>query len=194
MVSDLPKIVITACTSSFRMHCVIAMCASDLLDEVVQMRLISASHLKCLVMANTVQHFLINSLKSFLFNLMGNGTGGHANPSWPPEFKVWPLKAFRGIIIGTMIPRYIRINFLVRVNHGDAVVLRAWPLEPGTLIVPEPSDQTKSTEKIALILKGLPPSHHLIGKSHSITNDCVTCEGCGVSLMELLMPHRRFRK
>ena len=36
-------------------------------------------------------------------------------------------------------------------------------------------------EKIALILKGLPPSHHLIGKSHSITNDDVTCEGCGVS-------------
>ena len=35
--------------------------------------------------------------------------------------------------------------------------------------------------KIALILKGLPPSHHLIGKSHSITNDDVTCEGCGVS-------------
>ena len=41
-------------------------------------------------------------------------------------------------------------------------------------------------EKIALILKGLPPSHHLIGKGHSITNDDVTCEGCGVSLMELL--------
>ena len=60
-------------------------------------------------------------------------------------------------------------------------MLKAWPLEPGTLIVPEPSDQTKSTEKIALILKGLPPSHHLIGKSHSITNDDVTCEGCGVS-------------
>ena len=36
-------------------------------------------------------------------------------------------------------------------------------------------------EKIALILKGLPPSHHLIGKSHSITNDDVTCERCGVS-------------
>ena len=117
---------------------------------------------------------------------MGNGTRRHANPSWPPEFKVWPLKAFRGITIGTMIPGYIRINFLVRINHGDAVVLRAWPLEPGTLIVPEPSDQTKSTEKIALILKGLPPSHHLIGKSHSIANDDVTCEGCGVSLMELL--------
>ena len=99
VLSDLPKVVITACTSNFRMHCVIAISASDLLDEVVQMRLISASHLKCLVMANTVQHFLINSLKSFLFNLMGNGTGGHANPSWPLEFKVWPLKAFRGIII-----------------------------------------------------------------------------------------------
>ena len=107
MLSDLPKFVITACISSCRRHCVIAMSASDLLDEVVQMKLISTSHLKRLVMANTVQHFLINSLKSFLFKLMGNGTRRHANPSWPPEFKVWPLKAFRGIIIGTMIPRYI---------------------------------------------------------------------------------------
>ena len=35
-------------------------------------------------------------------------------------------------------------------------------------------------------LKGLPPSHHLIGKSHSITNDDVTCEGCGLFPMELL--------
>ena len=92
-----------------------AMSASNLLNKIVQMKLISASHLKCLVMANTVQH---NSLKSFL--------------------------------------------------------------------LPEPSDQTKSTEKIALNLKGLPPSHHLIRKGHSITNDDVTCEGCGVSLMELL--------
>ena len=156
MLSDLPKFVITACISSCRRHCVIAMSASDLLDEVVQMKLISTSHLKRLVMANTVQHFLINTLKSFLFKLMGNGTRRHANPSWPPEFKVWPFKAFRGIIIGTMIPRYTRINFLVRINHGDAVVLRAWPLEPGTLIVPEPSDQTKSTEKIAPYFKGTP--------------------------------------
>ena len=36
-------------------------------------------------------------------------------------------------------------------------------------------------KKLPFILKGLPPSHHLIGKSHSITNDDVTCEGCGVS-------------
>ena len=34
--------------------------------------------------------------------------------------------------------------------------------------------------------KGLPPSHHLIGKSHSITIDDVTCEGCGLFLMDLL--------
>ena len=57
VLSDLPKFVITACMSSCRRHCVIAMSASDLLDEVVQMKLSSASHLKCLVVANTVQHF-----------------------------------------------------------------------------------------------------------------------------------------
>ena len=56
------------------MHCVVATCESDLLDEVVQMKLITASQLECLVKANTVQHFPINSLKLFLFNLMDNGT------------------------------------------------------------------------------------------------------------------------
>ena len=49
-------------------------------------------------------------------------------------------------------------------------------------------------EKIALILKGLPPSHHLIGKSHSITNDDVTCEGCGCFQWNYWMPHRKFKK
>ena len=154
--NDLPKFFITAGMSSCRRHCVRTISESDLLDEVVQMKLSSASYSKRLVVANTVQHLLINFLKSFLFHLMGNGTRWHANPSWPPEFKVWPLKAFRGITIGTVVPGYIRINFLVRINHGDAVVLKAWPLEPGTLIVPEPSDQTKSTEKIAPYFKGTP--------------------------------------
>jgi hypothetical protein len=75
LVSDLPKIVITAFTFIFWLHCVIAACDSDLLDELIQMKLITASHLECLVMANAVQHFPICSLKRFLFNLMGNGTG-----------------------------------------------------------------------------------------------------------------------
>jgi len=44
-------------------------------------------------------------------------------------------------------------------------------------------------EKIALILKGLPPSHHLIGKSHNIINDYVTCAGCGVFLDGIVKCH-----
>ena len=49
LVSDLPKIVITAFTFIFWLHCVIAACDSDLLEELIQMKLITASHLECLV-------------------------------------------------------------------------------------------------------------------------------------------------
>ena len=61
----LPKIVITAFTFIFWLHCVIAACDSDLLEELIQMKLITASHLECLVVSNAVQHFLINSLERF---------------------------------------------------------------------------------------------------------------------------------
>ena len=60
-------------------------------------------------------------------------------------------------------------------------MLKAWPLEPGTLIVPEPSDQTKSTEKIAPYFKGTPALPLLDWEKSQHYNDDVTCEGCGVS-------------
>jgi hypothetical protein len=72
LVSDLPKIAITAFTFIFWLHCVIAAGESDLLEEWIQMKLITASHLECLVVSNAVQHFLIYSLERFLLNLMLN--------------------------------------------------------------------------------------------------------------------------
>ena len=54
MLNDLPKFVITACMSSCRRHCVVAINETDLLDEVVQMKLSSASYSKRLVVADTV--------------------------------------------------------------------------------------------------------------------------------------------
>ena len=75
-----------------------------------------------------------------------------------------------------------------------ALVPKAWPLEPGTQLVPVPIGQTQSTaltlKKNCPYLKGLPPSHHLIGKSHSITNYDVTC-GRGVLFpVNYWTPHR----
>ena len=74
---------------------------------------------------------------------------------------------------------------------------KAWPLEPGTQLVPVPVGQTQSTaltlEKNCPYLKGLPPSHHLIGKSHSITNYDVTC-GRGVLFpVSYWTPHRSLK-
>ena len=48
-------------------------------------------------------------------------------------------------------------------------------------------------EKNCPYLKGLPPSHHLIGKSHSITNYDVTC-GRGVLFpVSYWTPHRSLK-
>ena len=48
-------------------------------------------------------------------------------------------------------------------------------------------------KNLPLFKKGLPPSHHLIGKSHSIKIDDVTSTGCGLFPLELLNATSKFR-